>query len=121
MTLDYTEVTSNTRAVAADAVIGFQYSTPSTDWGIDESEHTYSIKYTRWCCDCGQVDPRNRDEILEYVDVRTTVTSLLSRLEELSEEGTIGGSYTESNFFETFEAEERNWAEAIGSCLYEGA
>jgi len=102
-----------------NVLIGYQDETVHTRRYHDaQGNGTQAIFYTRWSCDCGAVDPNQRDDILEQVDLKKTVTNICERLYELCEKDAIGGSFSHKRFLERFDKEERNWAESVGYGLY---
>jgi len=109
LTLDATDC-SNTRHTAAQSIIGYQYPTEDTDFLYGNSG--------KWICSCGCVDTHERDETLAQLELDVTITNLCDRLSRLSQQGAVGGDFSEHRFLEAFEASERNWKYSIGYGLY---
>jgi len=112
---DHKQATQTT----SNVLIGYQYQTESTERYADgKGEGPTAVFYTRWSCECGTVDPNERDDILEAVDLQATVKNLCKRLYDLSRQDAIGGSFNHTRFLDAFEKDERNWAYAVGFGLY---
>jgi len=112
---DHEQATQTT----SNVLIGYQYQTEDTRKYDDaQGDGATAVFYTRWSCECGTVDPNQRDDILEAVDLKATIKNLCERLYDLSRQDAIGGSFSHTRFLEAFQKDERNWAYATGFGLY---
>lgn len=104
-----------------DVLIGYQYPTPSTEFAIDDtSTDAYRVQERRrWSCECGTVDPSERDDILEDVEIEAIVPNLLQTLRFLERSGAIQQRPQKDRLFEALREEWRDWAFAIGRALYD--
>jgi len=110
---------TQSNGLTENVLIGYQYQTEHTKRYDDaQGAGANAIFYTRWSCDCGTVNPNERDDILETVDLNKTVRNLCERLYDLCEKDAIGGSFSHTRFLERFSKQERNFAESVGYGLY---
>lgn len=118
----------NDENVKKDCLVGYQYKTEHTTWGVDEGrsesegrvfENPERIEFRRWACTCGNVDPTARNDILNEVDLQTTILSLLSCLRHLSDEGVIHTSPSWPRLRDTLREHGRDWQLAVGRALYD--
>lgn len=105
-----------------DCLVGYQYQTENTVWGTDDFSNPddpyRSLDRQRWSCVCGTVDPAERDDILEAVDLQTTIQSLHHTLRDLSNRDVIGGSYSWPRLREAIRDHGRDWELVVGYALY---
>lgn len=105
--LDATDAAEK-RFTSADSIVGYQFPTEHTDY-----------LEGKWICECGNGNIHERDEVLAGLELETTITLLLTRLQEFYDKGAIHAPPTERVFFDTFDEDERNWKLAVGKCLEE--
>lgn len=103
-----------------NVLIGFQYMTPSTEMAVDDfSTDPYRIdERQRWSCECGNVDPAERDDILEGVELEETIVRLLRRLEERYEMDHLPNRPDKDRLFNALREEWRDWEYAIGRAVW---
>lgn len=106
-----------------ETIIGRQYPTEHTTWGLDvhQLDDYVILDRTRWSCECGTVDPSERDDIIEQVELDDNgiVGDLLETLHFLERSGAIDRRPSKQRLFEALREEWRDWEFAIGRCLYE--
>lgn len=105
----------------SQAVTGTQYPTPDATEAVDDfSEDPYrTLERSRIACRCGNVDPSERDDILEDVEIETIVPQLLQTLHTLEREGQLAHRPDKGRLFAALREHWRDWAFAIGRALYE--
>jgi len=103
-----------------DVLIGFQYETPSTEFAIDDiSSDPYRVQERRrWSCECGTVDPSERDDIIETIDLEETIVRLLRRLHERYELDHLPNQPSKQRLFDALREEWLDWEYAIGSAVW---
>jgi hypothetical protein len=108
---------------APECAIGQQYQTEHTVWGVDDvgSDAYRPLDRQRWSCECGTVDPSERDDIIEQVELDDNgiVGDLLQTLRFLERSGAIDRRPSKQRLFEALREEWRDWEYAIGRALYE--
>jgi hypothetical protein len=104
-----------------ECVVGFQYPTPHMELAVDDfSDDPYRpLERTRWGCECGNVDPGERDDILDAVDLQTTITSLLHCLQALAAKDTLARSPSWPRMREAIRDHGRDWEYVVGAALYD--
>ena len=110
-----------TDAGPKDVLVGWQFQTEHTAWGLDDvSDDEYrTLDRQRWSCKCGNVDPSARDDILEGVEIETIVTDLLRCLTHLAAHGGLSREPDPDRLFAALREHWRDWEYAIGRALYE--
>ena len=118
LTLDATACES-TRPTATDAVVGTQHQTEHTVWATDDIGERLGDRRLRqrWACECGNIDPSHRDEILEDVELDQLVARLFRCLEDLEAEGTIHRRPDKNALFSSLREAWRDWELAVGRAL----
>jgi len=103
-----------------NVLIGYQYETPATERAVDDfSTDPYRVQErTRWSCECGNVDPNERDDILEEIDLDETIIRLLQRLRERYEMDQLPNQPSKQRLFDALREEWRDWEYAIGSAVW---
>jgi len=106
---------------APECAIGTQHQTEHTVWGVDDvSDDPYvTLDRQRWSCECGAVDPSERDAILEDVEIEAAVPNLLRTLHFLDRSGQIDRRPSKERLFNALREAWRDWEYAIGRALYE--
>ena len=114
-----------------DCLIGYQYPTEHMEKGLRDMKRAvhdddsvgrrqFAVPAAlRWGCECGNTDPKNRDEILEAVDLEQTIVSLLGCLRTLAEEGTLNRSPSWPRLRDALREHGRDWELVIGTALVE--
>lgn len=110
--------------------IGWQYATKHMEvaeddlGGINTNPEGHDrliapsqVDFTRWSCICGNVDPSNRDEIIEAVEVDEIVPQLYYCLEALHTQGTIDVTPEWSELRSALRDQWRDWEYCIGRTL----
>lgn len=103
-----------------NVLIGYQYQTPATEIAIDDfSDDPYRPhEHTRWSCECGNVDPTERDDLLEQIDLEETIVRLLQRLRERERDGKLPHRPDKQRLFDALRQEWRDWEFAIGCAVW---
>jgi len=104
-----------------DVLVGYQYQTEHTVWGVDDfgSDAVPALKRQRWSCECGNVDPRKRDGILERVALGETIHRCFDCLVDCYKTGAIENAPDADRFQTALQREGVDWPYAIGRALYE--
>lgn len=104
-----------------NVIVGYQYRTEHTTWGTDDfsDDDHCRIERQRWSCECGNVDPSERDDILEEIELETIVASLFRCLEALAEKGALQNDPSWSRYKSALRDHWRDWEFAVGRALYE--
>ena len=103
-----------------DCLVGYQYPTEHMELAVDDfsSDPRRPLERQRWGCECGQVDPGERDAVLEAVDLQTTILSLHHCLDALAEKGALQESPSWPRMREALAEHGRDWEYVIGYALY---
>lgn len=108
--------------------IGWQYPTPNmeiAEASIGGSDGDRLVRperlgYTRWSCCCGNVDPGERDGILEDIELDTIVANLYRSLQDCYDRGAIDHAPDWAELQAALREEWRDWAYAAGRALHVG-
>jgi len=105
----------------SQAVTGTQYATPDAVEAVDDfSDDPYrTLERSRIACTCGNIDPSERDDILEDVEIENIVPALLRCLHVLEREGQVARRPDKGRLFDALREHWRDWEFAIGRALYE--
>lgn len=105
----------------SQAVTGTQYATPDAVEAVDDfSEDPYrTLERSRIACRCGNVDPSERDDILEDVELESIIPSLVRCLRIFEREGKVAHRPDTERLFAALREHWRDWEFAIGRALYE--
>lgn len=104
-----------------DFVIGYQYPTEHMVVAEDArggDGEPPRLEFTRWSCQCGNVDMSHRDEIIEDVEIEGIVFNLLTCLRELEADGPLEERADKDRLFDALRERWRDWPYAIGYALY---
>ena len=104
---------------APEFVVGYQYPTEHMRPSVD-SRGALGVEqhWRRWGCECGNVDHRHRDDILEDVEIDGAVYNLLVCLHELEADGPLTERADPDRLFGALRQRWRDWEYAIGAALY---
>lgn len=123
LVLDCTGCDDQSRPVATDAVIGLQSSVERTLVVTDEEPLEESSwrrrRLGRWGCQCGNVDHRHRDDVLERVEQHDVLLNLLYVLFILFDESRVAHRPSKDALFNSLREHGRDWEQAIGRAIYE--
>lgn len=103
-----------------DVLIGYQYRTEHTVWGVDDfgTDAVPTLKRQRWSCECGNVDPAERDDILERVDLGATIHRCYQCLRDCHASGALDDSPDKDRFEAALQREGADFPYAIGYALH---
>jgi len=104
-----------------DVLVGYQYQTEHTVWGVDDfgTDAVPALKRQRWSCECGNVYPRERDDILEGVDLGATIHRCFDALVDCHEEGAIEDAPDVRRYEQALQREGADFEFVIGYALHD--
>ena len=103
-----------------DVLVGYQYKTKHTTWGVDEfeSDACPAFERQRWSCECGNVDPNERDDILERVDLGATIRRCYDCLRDCHASGALEDAPDKDRFETALQREGAAFEYVIGYSLH---
>lgn len=104
-----------------DVLIGHQHPTEQTRWVVDEQEMPNAflpLERSRWGCSCGAVNPSTQSAILQRIHAKTVITSLLTCLAQLHDEGNVAHHPSREALFDALRERPFDWAYAAGRAIY---
>lgn len=111
------EATRSQHAVAADGSV--QRQRPD----VDDAQPADRVPYTRWSCECGNVDLSERDELLEMVEIKADrvglVRTLLYCLYDLHADGVFERPPDRDRLFDAIRENYADWEYAAGRALHQ--
>lgn len=104
-----------------DVLVGWQFATEHTTWGLDDvaDDEYRTLDRQRWSCECGNVDPSERDDILEDVEIDVVLQNLYYCLQGMAETGALTDAPDWSRMRDAAREHWRDWEYVIGHALYE--